>query len=186
MDFLTLAKARYSVRKLSDHPIEKEKIEKILKAAQLAPTAMNFQPHRILVIDAPQELEKMRNSTRYHYNAPLVMVVCYDTNVSWKRDFDEKDEGIVDASVVATHMLLEVANLGLGSTWVGHFDPELISKNFNLPDTILPVALLPIGYPAPEAKPAHPHDSRIELNEFVFYNQFPANYNSAKTDSTKK
>ena len=91
MDFLTLAKARYSVRKLSDHPIEKEKIEKILKAAQLAPTAMNFQPHRILVIDAPQELEKMRNSTRYHYNAPLVMVVCYDTNVSWKRDFDEKD-----------------------------------------------------------------------------------------------
>jgi nitroreductase len=113
MDFLTLAKERYSVRKLSDQPIEKEKIEKILKAAQLAPTAMNFQPHRILVIDAPEELEKMRNSTRYHYNAPVVMIVCYDTNVSWKRDFDGKDEGIVDASVVATHILLEVANLGL-------------------------------------------------------------------------
>ena len=186
MDFLTLAKERYSVRKLSDQPIEKEKIEKILKAAQLAPTAMKFQPHRILVIDAPEELEKMRNSTRYHYNAPVVMIVCYDTNVSWKRDFDGKDEGIVDASVVATHILLEVANLGLGSTWVGHFDPALISKTFNLPNTIVPVALLPIGYPAPEAKPAHLHESRMELSEFVFYNQFPANYNSEKTDSTKK
>lgn len=185
-DFLSLAKERYSLRKFSDQAVEPEKLELLLRAAQASPTAMNFQPHRLLVVNDEENLEKMRQVNRYHFHAPLYIIVGYDTQVSWKRDYDKKDEGDIDASVVGTHIMLAAASLGLGSTWVGHFDPKLIAETFHFPETIQPVCILPIGYPHPDAKPAHLHERRLEISDFAFFNQFPENYTSTPTDSTKK
>ena len=101
MDFLQLAKERYSCRKFTDQNIEEEKIEALLTAAQLAPTAVNFQPQRILVLTDKDIIKKLDENqcTRYTFNAPLIMVVCYDTEKSWKRKYDNSDEGSVELLV---------------------------------------------------------------------------------------
>jgi len=133
MKFINLAEERYSLRKFSDQPIEKEKLDLILKAGQLAPTACNYQPQRILVLENEAALTKLKQCTPYHFNAPMALLICYDKDVSWKRSYDGKDSGEIDASIVSTQMMLQATELGLGSTWVGHFDPALI-RNMPHPD----------------------------------------------------
>lgn len=172
MDFLELAKDRYSVRKFCDKKVEKEKLDLILEAGRVAPTAVNYQPQRILVLDTEDALSKLKTCTTYHFHAPLALLICYDNTVSWKRSYDDKDMGEVDVSIVTTHMMLEVANLGLGSTWVGHFDPQKIKEVFELPENIIPVVLLPIGYPDETSVPHLYHDKRFDIGVTVFYNSF--------------
>lgn len=173
MDFMKLAQTRYSVRKFEQKPVEKEKLDLVLKAARLSPTACNNQPQRILVIESNEAMEKLRGCTRYHFGAPAALLVCYDSNESWKRGCDGKDSGDVDASIVGTHLMMEAAELGLGTTWVGNFDPAAIIKAFALPDNIVPVALFPVGYPAPDAEKINPrHGSRRPDAETVVYNSF--------------
>ena len=172
MDFLTLANERYSVRKFSERTIEKEKLDLVLKAGQLAPTAANFQPQRILVINGETALAKLKECTRYHFNAPAALLVCYDKTASWQRSFDDKTSGDVDASIIATHMMLEATDIGLGSTWVMYFDPEKMKETYNIPDSFVPVALLVIGYPADDAAPSKMHEQRNAIDNTVFYNDF--------------
>ncbi|MBP1554105.1 MAG: nitroreductase family protein, partial [Oscillospiraceae bacterium] len=86
MDFLKLIEQRYSVRSYSDRPVEQEKLDKILEAGRLAPTAVNEQPQRIFVLRSPGALSKVREICRYAFNAPVVLLVCYDKNISWKAD----------------------------------------------------------------------------------------------------
>ena len=172
MKFIDLAEERYSLRKFSDMQIEKEKLDLVLKAGQLAPTACNYQPQRILIIDNEDALAKLKRCTPYHFNAPLALLICYDKLVSWKRSFDGKDSGDIDSSIVTTHMMLQAAELGLGTTWVGHFDPNLIIKEFGLPENIVPVALLPLGYPAKDATQNPLHSKRKSIEETVFDNAF--------------
>lgn len=173
MQFINLAEDRYSLRKFSTKPVEKEKLDLVLKAGRLSPTACNNQPQRILVIESEDALSKLKKCTKFHFEAPVSLLVCYDKTVSWKRSFDGNDSGDVDASIVATHMMLQAAELGLGTTWVGYFDPAAVRKEFLLPDNIVPVALLPLGYPAEGAGPnVQLHFSRKPIEETVFYNQF--------------
>lgn len=173
MDFLELVKERYSVRKFSDKKVEKDKVNLILEAGRVAPTAVNYQPQRILVIDNEEGLAKLKACTPYHFHAPLVLLICYDSTVSWKRSYDNEDMGVVDASIVTTQMMLQVVELGLGSTWVGHFNPDIIKEAFELPEYLVPVALLPIGYPRADSLP-HPvfHNKRYDIEDTVFYNSF--------------
>ena len=173
MEFIKLAEERYSLRAFSLKPVEKEKLDLVLKAGRLAPTACNNQPQRILVIESEKALAKLKNCTRYHFNAPMALLVCYDKTASWKRSFDNHDGGNIDASIVTTHMMLQAAELGLGTTWVGYFNPTVVKEEFKLPDNIIPVALLPLGYPAEGAGPnAQQHFSRRPLEETVFYDKF--------------
>lgn len=172
MSFLELAKERYSVRKFSGQKVEPAVVEQLLEAGRIAPTAANFQPQRILVLDSEENLQKLKDCTKYHFDAPLALLVCYDKTVSWKRSHDNHDEGEIDASIVTTHLMLQAASLGLGSTWVGYFDPEAIRSSFSLPENMIPVALLPIGYPAQDCAPSSNHTKRLPLDKTVFYNSF--------------
>lgn len=172
MDFMTLAKERYSVRKFSDKPVEKEKLDLIFRAAQVAPTACNLQPQRILVIESSEALKKLKSCTKCHFDAPMALLVCYDKDKSWKREYDNDDSGQVDASIVTTQMMLQAAEIGLGTTWVAYFDPKAIREQFNLPTNYIPVALLPLGYPDEDSKPNSLHEKRDEIEKTVFYNSF--------------
>lgn len=176
MNFLQLAKERYSVRKFSDKKVEREKLDLILEAGRVAPTAVNYQPQRILVIENEDSLTKLKSCTPFHFNAPLALLVCYDSTVSWKRSYTNEDMGIVDASIVSTQMMLQAHELGLGSTWVGHFNTDIIRETFELPEHFVPVALLPIGYPSSDSVP-HPkmHYDRYDINHTVFFNSFEDN-----------
>lgn len=172
MDFLTLAKERYSCRYFSDKKVEQEKIDKILEAARLAPTGRNSQSQRILVLTDETELNKLSGCTPYGWNAPLVMIICYDKNECWHRDIDNFDGGAQDICIVTTHMMLEVTDLGLGSTWVGAFDPFKAREIYNIPENLEVAAILPIGYPSETAHPSRLHNDRKPVEEIAFYNKF--------------
>ena len=123
MDFAKLAAERYSLRKFSDRPVEAEKLSAVLESGRNAPTAHNFQPQRILVLQSPEALEKVDGCTGAHFHPPVMLVVAYDPAVSWKRETDGKDHGEIDAAIAATQMMLQAADLGLGTTYVGMFEP---------------------------------------------------------------
>lgn len=172
MDFLKLAKGRYSVRKFMDKPVEQEALDKILKAGYLAPTACNLQPQRILVINSKEGLAKLKTCTKCHFNAPTAMLISYDRDKCWQRKYDDKISGDIDASIVTTHMMLEAAAIGVGTTWVMHFDPAAVRKEFRVPASFDPVALLVMGYPAPDAEPFPGHSEFKAMDELVSYNEF--------------
>lgn len=169
MEFSELIKSRFSVREFSDRKVEREVTEKILTAGQVAPTACNRQPQRIFVIESEEGLAKLRKCTGSHFNAPLAMLVCFDRDECWKRDYDGKSSGDIDASIVCAHMMLEAADLGVGSTWVMHYIPEAVKEEFGLPDNLESVALLVMGYPGEGAVPAPMHYRKKPLADTVVF-----------------
>ena len=167
--FAALAKARYSVRKYTEQPVEQEKLDQILETMRIAPTAGNRQPHRVKVITAAGELAKVDECTRCRFGAPLVFLVCYDNNAAWVRDkFDNAKSGEVDASIITTYIMMQAQELGLGSCWVMFFDPAKTAELFQLPENLVPVAFLPVGYTAEDAAPSPRHGERLALPDILF------------------
>ena len=169
MDFLSLADSRYSCRKYSDKAVEPEKIEQIRLAGRSAPTAHNNQPQEIIVLRSEEALKLLEKCTVCRYHAPLAFIICYRKSRAWVREYDGKCSGDVDASIVTTHMTLEAADLGLGSTWVMSFDPAELRRAFDLAENLVPAALLPTGYPADDAAPADLHTKFRPTEEMVKY-----------------
>ncbi len=172
MDFLKFAKDRYSVRNFKRDNISKETLDKILEAGHIAPTGCNNQPQRILVLSHADSMAKLAKCTKYHFDAPNAMIVCYSQDESWVRKYDGAMSAPVDASIVTTHMMLMAHSLGIGSTWVMHFDPEAMKNEFNIPDNIIPHALLVMGYPHKDAKPFEMHDMYRDINDVIRYDTF--------------
>lgn len=169
MDFYELAKARYSCRKLSDKPVEQEKVKKILEAAQAAPTAHNMQPEHIWVITKPEDIEQIKEATTCTFGAGLFFVVGSKNEDGWVRDADGRPFADVDASIVGTHIMMEVKDLGLDTTWGGWFDPNVMKKNFPQMEGYDLIAIFPVGYALPEAHPSHMHADRKKIDEIVSY-----------------
>lgn len=169
MDFATLAAQRYSLRKYSDRPVEQEKLDAILETGRNAPTAHNNQPQRIFVIRIPEGLERVDSCIQSHFRPPVVLVVTYDASQSWKREKDGADFGEVDAAIVATQMMLQAADLGLGTTYVALFDPEKLREAFPAMAGLEIVGVLTLGYPAEGARPSRLHEDRKPLEELVQY-----------------
>lgn len=169
MEFNVLSAARYSLRKFSPRPVEPEKLALILEAGRNAPTAHNFQPQRIFVLQSAAALEKADACMGSHFRPPVILAVAYDPAVSWKRETDGKDHGEIDAAIAAAQMMLQAADLGLGTTYVGMFEPEKLMEAFPEMAGTLPIALLPLGYPAEGAHPARLHNERRSMEELVRY-----------------
>lgn len=171
-DFLSLAADRYSVRSFLPAHLPQEMIEKLLQAAHLAPTGCNNQPQRILLLNTDEAIERLKPCTKCHFNAPTAMLVCYNREECWVRKYDGADCGVVDATIVATHILLEAADLGVGATCVMHFDPVAMRNAFSIPDHVEPVVLLVMGYPAPDAVPLPLHSQYRPLDEVLVMGSF--------------
>lgn len=169
MDFLEIAKTRFSVRNYTDRKVEEEKIDKILNSAHVAPTAANLQPVRLIVIQKKEGLESISKAANI-YGAPLAILVCADHSKAWKRPFDGKKTTDIDASILTDHMMLQATELNLGSVWICYFKPDIIKQEFQLPDYLEPINILAIGYS--NEVPADPdrHETmRIPLNKLVSY-----------------
>ena len=169
MTFENLTKQRYSVRKYDSRPVEPEKMKKILEAGRVAPTACNFQPQRILVVE---DMEQMKDCTPCLYGQSAALVVCYDKTISWKNR-NGKDIGDVDGTIVMTQMMYQAEELGVGSLLVGIYDEALLRERFHIPSHYEIVCLLMLGYPAEDCQP-HPkhHANRKPLEETVFFGTF--------------
>ena len=157
MNFLELARERFSVIDYRQQPVEQEKIDKIIDAALAAPTACNRQPQRILIINDEESRRRLHDVIPGKFDAPVAFLVCYDRNECWIRPMDGKLSGDIDASIVATHMMMEMTDLGLGSIWVMSWDPDKMKKEFCLGESLEPVALLVAGYKAAGAAPRKGH-----------------------------
>lgn len=169
MSFFNLVKARYSVRNFAGKAVEDEKLTQILEAGRLAPTAMNEQPQRIFLLKSQEALAKVCSITRMTYNAPVVLLICYDKNVSWKaHQFgDDYDAGEMNACIVTTIMMLQAAELGVGSLWIRGYCTRDVSDIFDLPENIVPVCMLALGYPAEGSHPSPMHFSRFPIDTTV-------------------
>ena len=182
MSFSDLVKQRYSVRKYESRPVEPEKLAAILEAGRLAPTAVNYQPQRILVVQG-ENMEKMKGCTPCIYGAPVSLVVCYDKTASWKSR-SGREIGDVDGGIVLTQMMYQAEELGIGSLIVGIYKEPLLRERFAIPENLEIVALLMLGYATEDCEP-HPefHASRKPLEETVFYGSFE---NLPQTDSNRE
>lgn len=172
MRFLDLAKKRYSTRSFRSEPVSGQDLALILEAGRVAPTAKNNQPQRLLVIRSQEGLSRLSKGARV-YGAPLAIITCADHSQCWIRPKDGKDHADVDTSIVQDHMMLQAAELGLGSVWICWFDPDVLRAEFNIPANIEPVSILAIGYESGTPKEPDRHDiTRKPLTDTVVYDCF--------------
>ena len=169
MDFFELARQRYSVRSYKSEPVEREKLERILEAARLAPTAANRQPFQLIVIHtAEREAELLRiYSKLWFVEAPIVICACGIPAKNWVRK-DGKNYNDVDVAIVMDHLIMAATAAGLGTCWIAAFDPAAAKEVLGLPGGVEPIAFTPLGY---AAEPP-PRKKRKLISELVTYERW--------------
>lgn len=169
-DFLDLARRRFSVRKFDGENVSREDLDKILEAARIAPSAKNLQPVRIYVLEGEDAIKKLDALTPCRYGAGTVLLFSYDRDEDWKNPNEEGvHSGVEDASIAATHAMMEAADLGVDSVWVNNFAPSAARKAYGLPESEVPVLLMPLGKRAEGARPTPNHTGKKPADEVVKY-----------------
>jgi len=176
MTFIELAKQRYSCRNYDSRTVEQDKLELILEAGRVAPSAVNNQPWHFIVIREKGNLNKIHGA--YHrewfQTAPCVIVVCGDHDQSWKRKQDGKDHCDIDIAITVDHMTLQATELGLATCWICNFDKEKTIQILKLPSNLEPIVILPVGYPLDRSDPARHAEKRKKIQHFVSFESIPA------------
>jgi len=168
-DFLELARSRYSVRAYRRDPVEADKLERVLEAARLAPTACNIQPFQLLVIHTEGRASELKRiyPRDWFADAPLLIAAVGLPDRAWKRK-DGRNYVDVDVAIVMDHLILAAANEGLGTCWVAAFDPPAARELLGLPADVEPIAFTPLGYAADNP----PEKKRKGLAELVRYEKW--------------
>jgi nitroreductase len=167
MEYSKLIAARYSVRAYRPDPVEEEKLQAVLEAARLAPTAANRQPFQLIVMHTRGREDEISKIYRrpWFIQAPLVIAVCALSSEAWVRESDRFNARLIDAAIVADHLILAAADLGLGTCWIAAFNVDAARAVLRLPDEVEPVVFTPLGYPADQPGPK----VRKPLSELVRY-----------------
>ncbi|HCW52908.1 MAG TPA: nitroreductase [Clostridium sp.] len=169
MEFTKVITERYACKKYDGRKVEKEKMDAVLEAGRLAPTAKNLQEHHIYVVESAEALAKIDEVTPCRYGAGTVLVVAFDKTNVFTYPGEKRDSGVEDATIVATHLMLAAKNEGLETCWINFFDPEVVAEKLGLPENEEVLMMLDIGYAA-EGAPMNPfHNKRKELSETVTY-----------------
>ena len=167
MEFEDVIRKRNSTRKFSNKLLEKGKLNRIIEAGRLAPTAKNIQPIKIYIVQSEDGLAKIDNSSKCRYGAKTVLIVCVNKEEAHKKGDHSTYE--VDSCIVATHMMLEATNIGVDNIWIESFDENILRKEFSIPNNYIPVCLLPMGYKTDDC-PINPlHEKRKKLEDIIEY-----------------
>ena len=165
-NFLDLVTERYSARAYSDRKVEQEKIDYILVCARLAPSAVNFQPWRFIIVESEEKRTALHAcyAQKWFQQAPIYIVVCGDKSQSWTRKRDGHDHADIDAAIATEHICLAATEVGLGSCWVCNFRPQVVNEVLGLEGDIYPVAIVPLGYATdtPTLKKRKPLEEIVE------------------------
>ena len=169
MDFSNLSLQRYSVREYKSDPVDENKLQQVLEAARLAPTAANRQPFQLIVIHTAGRQDELKRlyHREWFSQAPIVIGICALPGPAWVRR-DGKNYADVDATIAMDHLILAATDLGLGTCWVAAFDPAAAREILRLPHDVEPVAFTPLGYPSDQPKPKQ----RKPLAELVRYEKW--------------
>ena len=165
--FSELAAKRYSCRKMTDQKVDDRLVEQIIGTAMKAPTAVNKQPYRIWWMKSEEAKAMIRQVTRFDFGADVFLVVGYKEDEAWIRSYDQHNFAEVDASIVATHLMMEIEDLGLSTTWVGHFNAPLLHELCPAMEGYGLIAIFPIGYAAEDGGPAQRHFERKDQSDIL-------------------
>jgi nitroreductase len=154
MEFYEVIRGRRSVRAYRDEPVEEQKLQRVLEAARLAPSAANRQPWHFYVIrdGSLRDALLQAYSQQWLADAPVVICACARPSEAWHRS-DGKSYADVDVSIAMEHLVLAAAAEGLGTCWIGAFKPEKLREVLDIPPELEPVALTPLGHPAQQPEP---------------------------------
>ncbi len=171
--FLDLAKSRYSVRNYLDRPVEEEKLEYILEAGRIAPSAANYQPWHFIMIRDPEMRKKIATTYNraWFLQAPVIIILCGDHTLGWKRA-DGKDHTDIDIAITTDHMTLAAVEMDLGTCWICNFDAAEAGRILELPPHIEPIVYLPVGYPGTSEDKAARHLIRKGMADIVHWERF--------------
>lgn len=166
MEFEELVAKRYSVRAYKSDPVEDWKLDKILEAARLAPSAANRQPYKIIVIHTEGKKDKIKKiySAEWFVQPPIILAVCGIVSAAWVSS-DGKNHVDIDCAIVMDHMILAATNLGLGTCWICAFDVQEARKILKIPEGVEPITFTPVGYPADMPK----EKKRKSIHQIVCY-----------------
>jgi nitroreductase len=169
MDFFELILNRESVRSYDPHrPVESDKIQKILKAGHLAPSAANRQPWRFYLVSTPEYLDKVRDC--YHKSwfkkAPHLLLVTGKKDLAWTRSSDGFNSLEMDIAIAMDHMILQAESLGVSTCWIVAFDTEKLHQLDIVEEGEVVYAITPLGYPEKDFK-KHGNKVRKSFNEVV-------------------
>lgn len=170
MEFNTVLKNRYACRKFSDKAVSSNNLMAVLEAGRIAPSAINKQPWRFLVLEGKDELAQVDAVTKNRYGAPVAILICFDKNVSAKNPAVVPDYGWVDCGLALMQMALEATNVGLASCIVGAYNKDFARSEFHIPEHIEPYQFLMLGYP--DMGPAARHEERKPLEELIIKGSF--------------
>jgi nitroreductase len=167
MEVIDAIRSRKSVRSYLDKAVEKEKLSRVLEAARMAPSAGNRQEWRFVVVTDPEKRGRLGEEAagqRFIAEAPVVIAVCAQTDGRIMRCGQACYP--IDVAIAVDHLTLAAVAEGLGTCWIGSFDPEAVRRILAIPKEIVVVELLPLGYPRdpqPVAK------SRLPIETIVRY-----------------
>jgi nitroreductase len=166
MEFFELISKRYSVRSYKPNAVEDEKLQQVLEAARIAPTACNLQPFKLVVMLVEKHLDTLKKICRASFftQAPVVIGIYADMDAAWVRK-DGKTYADVDAAIVMDHIILAATSLGLGTCWIGAFDAQAARDASPFGEGFEPIAFTPIGYPTSAA----PEKQRKSMDDIVVY-----------------
>ncbi|MEN6592368.1 MAG: nitroreductase family protein [Methanobacterium sp.] len=169
MEFLDLVKKRYSVRGYKSNEVEEEKLNLVLEAARLAPTAVNKQPFQFIVIKTRGREEELKRiyQADWFVQAPIIICAATLPDEAWVRS-DGKNYAEVDTAIAFDHLILAATSLGLGTCWIAAFDLEAAREVLDIPEDVLPLLFTPLGYPAAEPRGM----GRKTLGELVRYEKW--------------
>ncbi|MGD0152710.1 MAG: nitroreductase family protein [Thermacetogeniaceae bacterium] len=168
MDVKAAIQGRRSIRSYSPRDIAEDKLQMVLEAGRLAPSAANMQDWKFIVVKDEATRKRLvvaAGGQQFVGTAPVVLVGCGTVDrIMHCGQYTYP----IDVSIALSFMLLEAHELGLGTCWLGHFDENEVKKILNIPPHIRVVAMTPLGYPAenPDPRP------RKELSDFVSYETY--------------
>ena len=153
--FLDLAEKRRSVRAYKPDDVPEEMLQTVLEAGRLAPSACNKQPWRFIVVRSETGRRALgaAYAREWFWKAPLVIAVCILPKEAWTRSHDGKNYAMADGALAMDHLQLAAAELGLGTCWIGAFDPAAAREILGLPDGVEIVGMTPLGFPDVEPNP---------------------------------
>jgi len=174
MEFTDVIKNRYSVRKFTEEKVSQKLIDEILEIGRLAPSGNNNQPTSVYVLDE-EKIAKLKEIPKTKqdrispaaFKSKQALLICYDKTKELKRPTDKFAFGITDSSIVTTYMTLKITELGLGSVWVGYFNPKSVKEVLEIPDQYEVSAILTFGYIHKSSKPNPKHRERKPIEDFI-------------------
>lgn len=170
MEFKDVIKNRYSCKKYDPaRQLSAEQLNAILEAGRLAPTAKNLQEQHIYVVQSAEGLEKIDACSPCRYGAPTVLVVAFDKENVYTYPEGNRQSGVEDAAIVATHLMLGAANEGVDSCWLNCVRIDALHEMLGLPENEEILMLLDLGFAAEDGKPLANHYSRKPISETVSY-----------------